>query len=935
MRKIVRKITSFLVLATVTGSLALSACKSEDGQKNVEVWSTYNTVKVLQDRHDYDDIKMGAAVDLTMAQGEYEGAQLILTPESDISYYNVTVSDLTHTETGEIFDNDRIKVYKQEYVYLAAIYDAVDAIPGYYPDALIPLEAVVAYEENKIAAGDNQGIYLRFNTRPELDENGDPIVVDATATEDEKRYDYVSSGTYTGTVTLDFKTHTTSVPVTLNVVDATVSETAHAKTYFGTYSTGLAANLNYTQEGIEQWNDAMLEYRLSGSQALNDYTASDTSLNAYVNAIWKYISNPRCSAWTFDFSNINYEDNFESDPTVENSTKTFTKESFLEKFDMDGYYPQTFYDQSWAAEYRYQFVKTDGEGEEYAYDSTLEGVQAFDVRYFEHEIWAFMKKCIDEDMNVLHKMRPSFSIIDEPWQHNRHDKVRAVMTLYRAALVDLADKLMAEDAPSMTINGEKVTLDFSKATTFTKEEMLQTVLGIRFVVTADYLESFEGLIEYWCPTTDYYGSEYARENYYVQDEKWWYTAGTDAPTVSYTIEASSLYARTAGWMMADYDITGILYWSYSGYYERDGANGARRPIDEYFTANYMRWPSSNGNGYLMYPGAQYELDEMIPSMRLEAIRDGLEEYELMYNVKQMYDSISEQIGEDFDASKIIESLGSSLYTEDKIIDDSAAFASARASLLQLASCAESDANMCIVDYSDDTYGNQDFKIYVNEGVTAFNDGAALTDVDKQIAGVGTIYKLHIPLVNASNSMNLTFTCDGTTYEYTQLCGGQAEVFEVGAFGASDFTESSDISFSAQQVDCATEGIYASRGGNAIKLTVGASNEASVNDKLQYFKFSSSLFQTEFQTAKKIMIHVYNASATEIDLIVEYKKHSSTILGRLLSTPLAVGENCLTVTLPSGDWSTDYLEYFDFCVGEGEDATTEKVLYIKDVVIYRE
>jgi hypothetical protein len=84
-----------------------------------------------------------------------------------------------------------------------------------------------------------------------------------------------------------------------------------------------------------------------------------------------------------------------------------------------------------------------------------------------------------------------------------------------------------------------------------------------------------------------------------------------------------------------------------------------------------------------------------------------------------------------------------------------------------------------------------------------------------------------------------------------------------------------------------------------------------------------------------MIHLYNASETEINLTLEYKKHNSYELSKLFTTPLTPGENCLTITLPSGDWNEDYLEYFDFGVGEGESAKVAKVLYIKDVVVYKE
>lgn len=924
MRRFFKRLTILVMSFVVfSGSLLTVSCKDkETNEENIDVWSTYNTQKIRKDFHEYDEVKFEPAINLTMAQGEYEGAQLILTPEKDVAYYNASISDLTHTQTGETFSKDRVKIYKQEYMYLADIYQAVDGnTPGYYPDALIPLQAIVDYEENKIAAGDNQGLYFRFSTRPELDEDGNAVVKNVNETEDANRYSYVSSGTYTGTVTLDFGTHTESVPVTLNIVDATVSETAHVKTYFGSWENGFAANLNFSQEGVDQWNESLLEYRLSGTKALNDFVVGDATLDAYVDAIWKYISNPRCSSWKISQSNCTYKYNFDNNYLLQ--------DEYLSKFDVNNqYFRSTFDNEEYAEKYRDRFVKVDGQGNEYAYDPSLENVQAFNVEYFQHQIWMFIAKCLEEDTNVLSKISLGISHIDEPWQHNAHEAVRACATLYKAALVDLAQKLSAEENPSMTVNGKQVTLDFS-AKSFTKEEMIQTVLRLRLIVTGDYLETYAGLIDTWCPTSDYYGSEYARENYYgEQAEKWWYPVD-DAPGITYTIETSPLYARIPGWMMADYDISGLLYWAFNSYHNEKGL-----PVEEYFKTNYLRYPKSNGNGYLMYPGGHYELDEMIPSLRLEAIRDGLEEWELFYNVKNTYETISSRIGVAFDASKIIASLGTTLYAQDKIVNDNVAFAAARNSLLQLASCAESSANMCIVDYSDDSYGTQNYKIYVNEGVTISNNGTALTEIYQKIDGVGTIYNLNISLEQSINTMQLRFQSEETEYVYDQLLGGNVSVFEVGQFQATDFMETSDISFNTTQVDCATEGIYSARGGKAIKLEVGASNETNVEDKLQYFKFGCDILKTELKEAKKIIIHLYNASETPIEMAIEYKQSGSFILGKLLTTTLDRGENQLVITLPTGDWENNYIEYLDFCVGEGEQAEQTKILYVKDIVIYK-
>ncbi len=936
MKKLLQRTISCFLLATVCGTAVLSGCKKKEEEKaaNVDVWSTYSTQKIQKDVKDYDDVKFEPAISLTMAQGEYEGAQLIMTPEADVAWYNASISDLTNVETGEIYSKDRVNIYKQEYMYLPSIYQTLDgARPGYYPDALIPLHAVVDFEENKITAGDNQGLYFRFSTRPELDEDGVAIVKNANETEDAKRYSYVSSGTYTGTVTLDFKTHTQSVPVTLNIVDATVSETTHTKSYFGMRNDALVANMNWSQEGLEQWVDILREYRVSGTKALNDDVYSEKMEWARVDAIWKQISYDRCSSWSLSVPTAPYENNFiypEDSGKKTDALAVFEPEKYLELFSLDNpFYVQSFKTPEEAQLHHSKFVKTDEHDQEYAYDPSFEGVTGMSVTGLYRTLWLFIEKCLENDVNLMDKLYYGFSHLDEAWRSNRHQSVRATATLYKAALISLAEMLTAEEDPTYTVWSKDVTLKFSESTV-SKEEIIQSLLRMGFVFTGEYVEAYQGLIELWCPLSNFYGSEYARENYYAQqEEKWWYPVD-DAPGYSPTIETSVLYTRIPGWMMADYDITGLLYWGVNCFYDRnDGKRADVKAVEDYFTTNYLRTPGSNGNGYFWYPGGQYELDEMIPSLRAEAIRDGLEEWELFYNIKNTYKDISSRIGLEFDASNLIQSLGASLYSQDKVINDNEAFAAARASLLQIASCAESSANMCIVDYTDDSYGTQNYKIYVNEGVSIANNGQTLTNVYQTIEGVGTVYSVDISLTQESNSLRLSYSCDGVNYEYVQNLGGCVKKISVGSdVVATDFVKTSDVSFSSSLVE-----EVAGTAGKAIKLSIGASNATKLDEKVQYFKLTNAFLKTDLQNSKKIVMHLYNAQAENMVITVYCRQKGVAQLRKLVDATITTGDTQLVLTMPAIDWEKNEIEYLDFCVGEGETAQTAKELYMKDIVIY--
>ena len=89
----------------------------------------------------------------------------------------------------------------------------------------------------------------------------------------------------------------------------------------------------------------------------------------------------------------------------------------------------------------------------------------------------------------------------------------------------------------------------------------------------------------------------------------------DVPLVSY---------RIAPWLNRRYGITGLLYWSTCYWGSPD-----RNPWDEPGFRGY--W---NGDGALLYPGADAGLEGPIGSLRLKSLRDGMEDYEYFVILEQ-------------------------------------------------------------------------------------------------------------------------------------------------------------------------------------------------------------------------------------------------------------------------------------------------------------
>ena len=98
------------------------------------------------------------------------------------------------------------------------------------------------------------------------------------------------------------------------------------------------------------------------------------------------------------------------------------------------------------------------------------------------------------------------------------------------------------------------------------------------------------------------------------------------------IDTKVTFNRVMSWINYVYDIHGELYW---------GTNAADK---QYMTPGNSSWKNQwlaggNGDGSLTYPGRSNEIGGFtfipIASLRLKAIRDGLEDLEYMYMLEAL------------------------------------------------------------------------------------------------------------------------------------------------------------------------------------------------------------------------------------------------------------------------------------------------------------
>jgi len=180
-----------------------------------------------------------------------------------------------------------------------------------------------------------------------------------------------------------------------------------------------------------------------------------------------------------------------------------------------------------------------------------------------------------------------------------------------------------------------------------------------------------GAVDIWCPLFSLHDPETAAKRQALGEQVWTYTALCQLkPTPWWHIDFPLLHYRVHAWMAWRYRMTGLLYWGGMSFW-----NQVEDPWTDPKTLDRRKdgkGPMWNGEGTIVYPGRAVGYDGIVPSLRLKALRDSIEDYE--------YFAIAERAGLADKAQDIVLSVTKSFFDWDK---DPAAYDKARAELAKL------------------------------------------------------------------------------------------------------------------------------------------------------------------------------------------------------------------------------------------------------------
>jgi hypothetical protein len=184
-----------------------------------------------------------------------------------------------------------------------------------------------------------------------------------------------------------------------------------------------------------------------------------------------------------------------------------------------------------------------------------------------------------------------------------------------------------------------------------------------------------GAVDIWCPLFSLHRPDSAAKRQALGETIWTYTALCQgSPTPWWHIDYPLLNYRVPAWMAWRDHIKGLLYWGGMSYWRETEDPWQRVPV---YTGRGARQQGDrgirfNGEGSLVYPSREVGYDGIVPTIRLKALRDAIEDYE--------YLAILDRLGQSAEGDKVVRRLTESWFQWDK---DPAAYEKARAELAAL------------------------------------------------------------------------------------------------------------------------------------------------------------------------------------------------------------------------------------------------------------
>ncbi|MCR5484626.1 MAG: DUF4091 domain-containing protein [Clostridiales bacterium] len=145
----------------------------------------------------------------------------------------------------------------------------------------------------------------------------------------------------------------------------------------------------------------------------------------------------------------------------------------------------------------------------------------------------------------------------------------------------------------------------------------------------------KGYSDIMCPISHYFsGKAFVDECHKRQaegDKLWWYVCCGPGPTTDYCnlfVQQEGIKHRLLFWQQKSLNITGLLYWSTNYWYD------VKDPWNSAWTTPWTG-VDTYGDGSLLYPGYNVNVNGPVSSLRLEAVANGIEDYDYLTMAQEL------------------------------------------------------------------------------------------------------------------------------------------------------------------------------------------------------------------------------------------------------------------------------------------------------------
>ncbi|MBC7351012.1 MAG: DUF4091 domain-containing protein [Thermogutta sp.] len=138
-----------------------------------------------------------------------------------------------------------------------------------------------------------------------------------------------------------------------------------------------------------------------------------------------------------------------------------------------------------------------------------------------------------------------------------------------------------------------------------------------------------GAVDIWCSLFPLYDEPTAKQRQALGEIMWAYTALCQGKKKSpwWHIDYPLLHYRVPSWISWRFGITGLLYWGGMSYW--DQVEDPWTDANTYRPGPANRPLTFNGEGTLVYPARPCGYEGIVPSLRLKALRDSIEDYDYL------------------------------------------------------------------------------------------------------------------------------------------------------------------------------------------------------------------------------------------------------------------------------------------------------------------